>query len=98
MLQTEVVHAVFNTHQTSGAHAGVCTCQMEKTGRHDFSCGSVVNNFFEQMNRNCFDLVLARCNWNCSTMEDLKCFYAAINETILLEQSGEVARKFLTVF
>ena len=42
--------------------------------KHDFSCGSVVNNlkdrkpFFDQMNRNHFDPISSRRDWNCSTM------------------------------
>ena len=43
-----------------------------------FSCEFVVNNLKEkklpaQVNRNRFDLILASCYWNCSTMENLSC-------------------------
>ena len=42
--------------------------------KHDFSCGSVVNNlnnrklFFDQMNKNCFNLILIGRDWNCSPL------------------------------
>ena len=45
-----------------------------KLRKHDFSYGSVVKNlkdrkfFSNQMNRNHFNLILARRNWNCCTM------------------------------
>ena len=54
-----------------------------------FSCESVVNNLKEkklfpaQVNRNCFDLILARRYWNCSTMENLKYLNADVNEIML---------------
>ena len=44
---------------------------VNQLGKYD-SCGSVVNNlkkrqlFSDQMNRNHFDLILARRYWNCS--------------------------------
>ena len=47
---------------------------MNQLGKHDFSRGSVVNNlkdrkrFCDQMNKNRFDPIPTRCNWNCSTM------------------------------
>ena len=44
-------HAVFYTHQTSGACAGVCTCkcthQMEKTVSCEV-CKTVKNTYFEE--------------------------------------------------
>ena len=46
--------------------------------KHDFSCRSVVDNlkemqlFSDQINRNHFDLILARRYWNCSTIENLR--------------------------
>ena len=50
-------------------------------------------NFFPaQMNRNRFDLVLARSYWNSSTMENLRYLnsvVSAVNELILLQQFGE---------
>ena len=54
-----------------------------------FSCESVTNKFKEkkhfpaQMNRNSFDLVLARLYWNCSTIENLRYLNSAVNEIIL---------------
>ena len=50
-----------------------------------FSSESVVNNLKEkklpaQMNRNCFDLILARRYWNCYTKESKM---PAVNEIIL---------------
>ena len=61
---------------------------VNQLGKHDFSCESVVNNlkegksFSDQMNRNCFDLILVRSDWNCSTMENLRCLNSAVDETI----------------
>ena len=55
---------------------------------YDFSCVSVVNNlsekqiFSDQMNRNRPDLILARCHWSCSTIENLLCVNSAVNEII----------------
>ena len=41
MSQTEVAHAVFHKHQTTGACAGECMCncmhQMERTVKYDLS-------------------------------------------------------------
>ena len=54
--------------------------------KHDFSFGKVVNNlnrgknFSDQMNRNRLDLILARCDRNCCTMEKLRCLKSAVNE------------------
>ena len=59
-----------------------------KLGKYDFSCGTVVNNlkemqlFSDQMNRNYFDLILAKQNWNCSPTENLRCLNSAVNERI----------------
>ena len=56
--------------------------------KYDFSCGLVVNNlkeqhlFSDQMNRNCFDLILARCFWNFSTMRNVRFINTAANEII----------------
>ena len=47
---------------------------MNQLGKDDFSCGSVVNNLkdrkllFDQMNRNRFDPISGRPDWNCPTM------------------------------
>ena len=47
---------------------------VNQLGKHDFFCGSVVNNlkdrklFFDQLNRNRFDPISARRDWNCSTL------------------------------
>ena len=69
-----------------------------------FTCESVVNNlrvkkcFPAQMNRNCFDLILARSYWNCSTMENLRCInsaVSAVNELILLKQFGVAGKLVL---
>ena len=68
-----------------------------------FTCESVVNNLREklfpaQMNRNRFDLILARNYWNCSTMENLRCLnsaVSAVNELILLKQFGAARKLFL---
>ena len=68
-----------------------------------FTCESVVNNLREkkffpaQMNRNRFDLILARSYWNCSTMENLRYLnsaVSAVNELILLKQFGEQQESF----
>ena len=50
--------------------------------------------FSDQRNRNRFDPVLARPDWNCSTMENLKCLNFAVNKLI---KNSRVARDFLTV-
>ena len=48
-------------------------------------CESAVNNLREkkfspaQMNRNRFDLILARSYWSCSTMENLRCFNSVVS-------------------
>ena len=61
---------------------------MNQLGKQDFSCVSVVNNlknrkqFYDQMNRNPFDPILARHNWNCFTMKKLRCLNSAVNEII----------------
>ena len=69
-----------------------------------FTCELVLNNLREkknfpaQMNRNCFDLILARSYWNCSTMENLRCLnsaVSAVNELILLKQFGAARKLFL---
>ena len=49
-----------------------------------FSCESVVKNLKEkklpaQVNRNGFNLILARRYWNCSTMENLRCLNSAVS-------------------
>ena len=60
-------------------------CQL---GKYDISCGLVVNNlkqkqlFSDQMNRNHFDLILARRYWICSTKENLRCLNSAVYEII----------------
>ena len=68
-----------------------------------FTCELVVNNlrekkiFLAQMNRNRFDLILARSYWNCSTMENLRCLssaVSAVNEIILLNQCGAARKLF----
>ena len=68
-----------------------------------FTCELVVNNlrekkiFLAQMNRNRFDLILARSYWNCSTMENLRCLssaVSAVNEIILLNQCGAAKKLF----
>ena len=68
-----------------------------------FTCELVVNNlrekkiFLAQMNRNRFDLILARSSWNCSTMENLRCLssaVSAVNEIILLNQCGAARKLF----
>ena len=47
---------------------------VNQLGKDDFSYGSLANNlkgrklFFDQMNRNRFDPISARRDWNCSTM------------------------------
>ena len=52
---------------------------VNQLGKYDFSCGSVVSNlkekqlFSDKMNRNRFDLILARHYWNFSTTENLRC-------------------------
>ena len=65
------------------------------------TCESVVNNLREkkffpaQMNRNRFDLIVARSYWNFSTIENLRCHNSAVspvNELISLKQF-RVARK-----
>ena len=64
-------------------HVGYC-----KTGKHDFSCASQVNNlkdwkfFSHQMSRNRFDPVLTKRDWNCPTIQNLICLNSAANETI----------------
>ena len=46
---------------------------VNQLGKHDFSCGAVVNNlkgrklFSDQMNRNRFDPIFTRRDWNCFT-------------------------------
>ena len=52
---------------------------VNQTGKHGFSCGSVVNNlkdrklFSDQTNSNHFDPILTRREWNCSTVQNLTC-------------------------
>ena len=68
-----------------------------------FTCEPVVSNLREknflgaQMNRNRFDLILARSYSNCSTMENLRCLnsaVSAVNELILLKQFGAARKLF----
>ena len=55
---------------------------VNQLAKYDFFYGSVVNTLKErqlcsdQMNRNHFDLILARCYWNFSTLENLRCLYS----------------------
>ena len=61
---------------------------VNQLGRYDFSSESVVNklkesqHFSDQMNRNRFDLILVRCYWTCSTVENLRCLNSVVNEMI----------------
>ena len=61
---------------------------VNQLGKYDFSCGSVVNSlkerqlFSDQMNRNRFNLILARRYWNCSTIENLRCLNSVVNEIL----------------
>ena len=61
---------------------------MNPLGKHGFCYGLVVNKlkdrklFSDQMNRNRFDLILARRNWNYSTMRNLRSLISAVNEII----------------
>ena len=47
---------------------------VNELGKHDFSSGFVVNNLkdrklvFDQMNRNRFDPIFTKRDWNCCTM------------------------------
>ena len=60
---------------------------MNQLGKHGFSCdffhcGINMKDrkcFSDQMNRNHFDPILARCDWSCSTIENLKCLNFAVN-------------------
>ena len=64
-----------------------------------FCCELVVNNlkerkhFLDQMNRNGLDLILARHDWNCSAMKNLRCHNSTVKEVILLN-SLEVQEGF----
>ena len=69
-----------------------------------FTWEVVVNNLREkklssaQMNRNRFDLILARSYWNCSTMENLRCLNSAVSmvdKITLLKQCGAPRKTFL---
>ena len=79
------VHSVTNTIGESISSRNNIVNQL---GRPDFSCGSVVNNLKErqllsdQVNRNCFDLNLARRYCNCPTIENLRCLNSTVNEII----------------
>ena len=59
---------------------------MNQLGSYDFSFGLVVNNlkerqrFSDEMNRNRFDLILARRYWNCSTIDNLRCLNSLKND------------------
>ena len=61
---------------------------MNQLAKYNFSYEWVVNNlkkkqlFSDQMNRNRFDLSLARRYWNCSTIENLRYPNPAVNEII----------------
>ena len=50
--------------------------------------------FSDQMNRNRLDPILARRDWSCSTMKNLRCLKFGVNK--LIKQS-RAARNFLTV-
>ena len=53
----------------------------------DFPCGWVINNwkgrkiFSDQMYRDCLDLILVRCDRNCSTFKNLRCLNSTVNDT-----------------
>ena len=59
---------------------------MNQLGEYYFSCGLVVNSskerqrFSNQMNRNWFDLIIARRYWNCSTIKNIKCLNSVAHE------------------
>ena len=61
---------------------------MNQLDKYDFSCGLVLNNLKErqlfsgQINKNRFDLILAKRYWNCSTIENLRCLNSAIDQII----------------
>ena len=50
--------------------------------------------FSDQMNRNHFDIILARRDWSCSTMENLRCLNIALKKLI---RQMIAARNILTV-
>ena len=75
---------------------------VNQLGKHDFSCDFFYHRvnmkdrkcFSDKMNRNRFDPILARRDWSCFTMTNLRCLNSAVNK--LIKQS-RAARNFLTV-
>ena len=55
---------------------------VNQLGKYNFSCRPVVNKLEDQINRNRFDLILARLYWNCPTIENLRCLNFDANEII----------------
>ena len=58
---------------------------VNQPGKYDFSCMLLAYNlkerqiFSDQINRNCFDLILATRSWNCSIIENLRCLNYFVN-------------------
>ena len=71
-----------DVHSVSNAGESISSISLynivNQLGKHDFSYGSVVNNlkerklFSDQMNRNRFDPIPARRDWNCSIVQNLR--------------------------
>ena len=77
-----VLQAYIDVHSMTNGIGDISSISMwnivNQLGKYDLLCESVVNNLKEkklpaQMNRNRFDLILARRSWNSSTMENLRC-------------------------
>ena len=81
------VHSV--THAISESTSSISIWNIvNQLSKYHYSWGLVANNlkkrqlFSDQMNRNHFDLILARRYWNCSTIENLSCLKFAVNEIV----------------
>ena len=81
------VHSVTNAIGESISSISIWNI-LNQLGKYDFSGGPVLNYLKErqlssnQTNRNRFDLIPARHDWNCSTIENLSCLNFAANEII----------------
>ena len=77
---------------TNAIDENICSISIwnigNQLGKYNYSCGLAVNNlkerqiFSDQMNRNRFDLILARRYCNCSTIENLRCLNSTADEII----------------
>ena len=75
------VHSVMNAIGKTISSISIWNI-VNQLDKYNFSCRPVVNKLEDQINRNRFDLILARLYWNCPTIENLRCLNFDANEII----------------